>query len=135
MMERGFLEVKTFRDLVSARGSKQKLIHVNAHQKVSDAVELMRKYEIEHIPVLENEKSIGSISENGLFQKLFTDPDIKNARIEQVLEQPYPMVDFNTPVEKISSMITKEMGAVLASDDTGTLHIVTKYDILQSFAK
>ncbi|MEY3433511.1 MAG: hypothetical protein RL131_1447, partial [Bacteroidota bacterium] len=93
MMERGFLEVKTFRDLVSARGSKQKLIHVNAHQKVSDAVELMRKYEIEHIPVLENEKSIGSISENGLFQKLFTDPDIKNARIEQVLEQPYPMVD------------------------------------------
>jgi cystathionine beta-synthase len=38
-------------------------------------------------------------------------------------------------VEKISSMITKEMGAVLASDDTGTLHIVTKYDILQSFAK
>jgi cystathionine beta-synthase len=135
MMERGFLEVKTFKDIVSSRASKQKLISVRPDQTVADAVMLMRKYEIEHIPVIMDEEILGSISENGLFQKLFTDPEIKHAPIQSVLELSYPLVDFNTPVEKISNMINKDTGAILAKDESGMLHIVTKYDILQSLAK
>ena len=135
MMERGFLEVKTFKDIVSSRASKQKLISVRPDQTVADAVMLMRKYEIEHIPVILDEEILGSISENGLFQKLFTDPEIKHAPIQSVLELAYPLVDFNTPVEKISNMINKDTGAILAKDESGMLHIVTKYDILQSLAK
>lgn len=135
MMERGFLDVKTFKDIVSSRASKQKLISVRPDQTVSEAVMLMRKYEIEHIPVILDEQILGSISENGLFQKLFTDPEIKHAPIQSVLELSYPLVDFNTPVEKISNMINKDTGAVLAKDESGMLHIVTKYDILQSLAK
>jgi cystathionine beta-synthase len=49
MAERGFFDVKTFRDVVSARG-KQRLITVEATQSVADAVEMMKKYDIEHIP-------------------------------------------------------------------------------------
>ena len=135
MMERGFLEVKTFKDIVSSRASKQKLISVRPDQSVADAVMLMRKYEIEHIPVINDDEILGSISENGLFQKLFTDPEIKHATIQSVLELSYPLVDFYTPVEKISNMINKDTGAVLAKDESGMLHIVTKYDILQSLAK
>lgn len=135
MMERGFLEVKTFKDIVSSRASKQKLISVRPDQTVADAVMLMRKYEIEHIPVILDDEILGSISENGLFQKLFTDPEIKHAPIQSVLELSYPLVDFNTPVEKISNMINKDTGAILAKDESGMLHIVTKYDILQSLAK
>jgi cystathionine beta-synthase len=135
MMERGFLEVKTFKDIVSARASKQKLISVRPDQTVSEAVMLMRKYEIEHIPVIQDEAILGSISENGLFQKLFTDPEIKQMHVQHVLELAYPIVDFNTPVEKISTMINKDTGAVLAKDESGALHIVTKYDILHSMAK
>jgi cystathionine beta-synthase len=135
MMERGFLEVKTFKDIVSGRASKQKLISVRPDQTVAEAVMLMRKYEIEHIPVIQEENILGSISENGLFQKLFTDPEIKNMHVQNVLELAYPLVDFNTPVEKISSMINKDTGAVLAKDESGALHIVTKYDILHSLAK
>ena len=134
-MERGFLEVKSFRDIVSARGSKQRLISVTPEQPISEAVNLMRKYEIEHIPVIEHDQIIGSISENGIFQKLFADPHIKEQLIHEVLEPSYPLVDFNTPLEKITSMIRKDSGAVLAKDETGILHIVTKYDILQSLAK
>ena len=55
--------------------------------------------------------------------------------VQNVLELAYPIVDFNTPVEKISSMINKDTGAVLAKDESGALHIVTKYDILHSLAK
>jgi len=135
MMERGFLEVKTLKDILSSRGSKQKLISVSPNNTVSDAVALMRKYEIEHIPVMQSNEIIGSISENGLFQKLFSNPEIKESSVMDVIENAYPLVDVHTPVEKISALIHKENGAVLAKDETGSIHIVTKYDILQALAK
>ncbi|MEY2595229.1 MAG: hypothetical protein RI965_501 [Bacteroidota bacterium] len=135
MMERGFMEVKTFRDIISARGSKQKLITVQSNQTVAEAVTLMQKYEIEHIPVMEQDEVVGAISENGLFQKIFKDPEIKNSSIRLVIEKPYPLVEFNTPLEKISSLINKDNGAVLSKDEGGNYHIITKYDILQSLTK
>jgi cystathionine beta-synthase len=135
MMERGFLDVKTLKDIVSGRSSKQKLISVKPGQLVSEAVELMKKYDIEHIPVLKDHEPVGSISENGLFQKMFSNPDIRSSTIGAVLENPFPIVDFNTAVERVSSLISKENGAVLGRDDSGHYHIVTKYDILQALAK
>jgi cystathionine beta-synthase len=135
MMERGFLEVKTLKDIVSARGSKQKLISINSNSLVSDAVSLMRKYEIEHIPVIDQDKIVGSISENGLFQKLFSNPEIKESLVIDTIETAYPMVDFSTPVEKIGTLINKNNGAVLSKDESGNIHIITKYDILQALAK
>jgi cystathionine beta-synthase len=135
MMERGFLDVKTLKDIVSGRSSKQKLISVEPGQLVSEAVELMKKYDIEHIPVLKDHEPVGSISENGLFQKMFSNPDIRSSTIGAVLENPFPIVDFNTAVERVSSLISKENGAVLGRDDSGHYHIVTKYDILQALAK
>jgi cystathionine beta-synthase len=134
MIERGFIEVKTFKDIVSARGTKN-LITVSATQTVAEAVELMKKYDIEHIPVMNGNGIVGAISESGLFQKVFNSPEIKNAKIESVLEPVYPMVDFETPVERLSTLINKENGAVLSKDDGGNLHIVTKYDVILALGK
>lgn len=135
MMERGFMEAKTFRDVVSARGGKQRLITLSPDKTVTDAVDLMRKYDIEHIPVFDGDNMIGSISEGGLFQQVFAQPEIRQATLEEVLEKPFPMVEFTTPIEKLSSLINKENGAVLAKDEIGNYHIVTKYDLLQALGK
>lgn len=134
MIERGFLDVKTFRDVVSSRGTK-KIITVEPSQTVSDAVDLMKKYDIEHIPVMNGNGPVGAISEGGLFQKIFDNPEIKHASVESVLEPSFPVVAFDTPIEKLSHLINKENGAVLAKDEIGGYHIVTKYDVIQALGK
>jgi cystathionine beta-synthase len=131
MAERGFLEVKTFKDIVLSRVKKD-LITVTGDQSVAEAVELMKQYDIEHIPVMDNETLIGSISEGGLFQKLFNNPEIKNEKVTSVMENNFPVVNFDTAVEKLGTLINKENGAVLAKDESGNYHIVTKYDVLQA---
>lgn len=132
MAERGFFDVKSFKDVINARG-KQKLITVEPTQSVANAVELMKKYDIEHIPVAKPDgEMIGAISESGLFQKVFSNPEIKTEKIEHVMEKPFPVVAFDTPVEKLSTLINKENGAVLAKDESGNYHIVTKYDVIQA---
>ncbi len=134
MMERGFLDVKTFKDIVSGRSTK-KLVSIEPGHTVAQAVELMKKYDIEQIPVIKNNELIGAVSESGLFLKIFSSPEIKNATVESVLEPAYPIVAFDTPVERLGNLITKESGAVLAKDEKGEYHIVTKYDVIHSLAK
>jgi cystathionine beta-synthase len=133
MAERGFLEVKSFKDIVNARG-KQRTITVQPEQTVAEAVELMKKYDIEHIPVMRDGQLVGSISEGGLFQKVFSNPDIRTEKVEQVMDKAFPLVEFEAPVEKLSTLINKENGAVLAKDESGNYHIVTKYDVIQALA-
>ncbi len=143
MMERGFLDVKTLKDLVSGRGTKP-LVTVQPMQTVGDAIDLMKKYDIENVPVMnagltdsagQGDGIVGSLSESGLFNKIISNPEIKSQQIESVMEKPYPIVPFDTPVERLSKLISKENGAVLSKDESGNFHIVTKYDIIQSLAK
>ena len=134
MMERGFLDVKTFKDIVSGRATKR-LVTIEPHHTVADAVELMKKYDIEQIPVMNGNGLIGAVSEGGLFKKIFSNPEIKNETVSNVMEPAYPLVSFDTPVERLGSLINKDNGAVMAKDESGNLHIVTKYDVIQSLAK
>jgi cystathionine beta-synthase len=134
MMERGFLEVKTFKDIVNGRRDKH-LLTLETNRTVSEAVDLMKKYNIEHIPITHEGTIMGAVSENGLFQKVFSNPEIRHELLKQVIEPPYPVVPFETPVEKLGQLINKENGAVLAKDDKGEHHIVTKYDVIQSLAQ
>jgi cystathionine beta-synthase len=134
MMERGFLEVKTFKDLVNSRTAQQ-LVTVSIEQTVADAIELMKKYDIENLPVTKDGNIVGSLSEGGLFNKILSNAEIKEDKIESVMEKEYPIVPFNMSVEKLSNLISKHNGAVLSKDETGDYHIVTKYDIIQSLAK
>jgi cystathionine beta-synthase len=134
MMERGFLEVKTFKDLTAGRGT-QKTIHIAPSQTVMEAIEMMKKYDIENVPVFNYGENVGAISESGLFTKILNNAEIKTSLVSEVMEKAYPEVAFDTPVERLSAFINKENGAVLSKDETGSYHIVTKYDIIQSLTK
>jgi len=134
MIERGFLDVKTFKDLISGRGT-QKLLVLALSDIVSEAIAMMKKYEIENIPVIDKGVNVGAISEGGLFDKLLNDPGIVSKTVDEVMESAYPEVAFDTPVERLSNFINKDNGAVLSKDEGGTYHIVTKYDIIQSLTK
>jgi cystathionine beta-synthase len=132
MIERGFLAVKTFKDIIAGRGTK-KLISASPENTVAEAFELMQKYHIENLPVLRDGEPVGAISESGLFSRLMTNGvDMKGKRIGDLLEKPYPVVSFDTPLERLSSLITRENGAVLGKDDSGNYQIVTKYDIIHA---
>lgn len=134
MMERGFLDVKSFKDIIAGRGN-QRLISVTQDDTVEKVLDLMKQYDIENIPVLEEDNNIGSVSASGLFGKILNTPDIKGKTVKEIMEKPYPIVDFKTHVDRLNGLINKETGAILSKDDTGTYHILTKYDIIQSLAR
>ncbi|UYQ95278.1 pyridoxal-phosphate dependent enzyme [Chitinophaga horti] len=134
MMERGFLDVKTVKDVVNGRRNVP-LVTLNPDEKVSDAIGKMKKFDIEHIPVLQNNEVVGAISESGLFSRLIDQPELKDAAVKQVMQASFPVVGLETPIDKLTIFINKENGAVLTKDESGNHHIVTKYDIIQALGK
>jgi cystathionine beta-synthase len=74
---------------------------------------------------------LGAVSQQGLFNKIFSNPDIKHTPVSSAIEPPYPVVDYHTPIDRLRSVITKDNGAALAQDEAGNFHIVTKYDVIK----
>jgi cystathionine beta-synthase len=133
MLERGFLHVHSVKDVVNARKGVP-LVTLQPDDKVTEAVARMKKFDIEHIPVMQNGEPVGAISEGMLFGKIIDNPEIKDASVKEVMHKPFPLVDEDTPIERLSAYINKDNGAVLTQNESGQYHIVTKYDILQSLA-
>jgi cystathionine beta-synthase len=51
------------------------------------------------------------------------------------MDKPFPKVSVDTTIERLSSIITKENPAVIAYDESGKMHIVTKYDIIGALGR
>lgn len=134
MLDRGFLHVHSVRDVVNARKGVS-LVTLKPDDKITDAAAKMKKFDIEHIPVMGADgEPVGAISESMLFGKIMDNPAIKDASVKDVMHAPFPIVSDETPIERLSAYINKDNGAVLTLNETGQYNIVTKYDILQSLA-
>lgn len=134
MLDRGFLEVETVRNLLSALG-RRRLVTIDEDSKVVDAIELMKKYDIEQIPVMKNGEVTGAISQSGLFKQLIDNNDVKDNLVADVMEKALPMVELDMPLERLKHYISKDNGAVLVRDESGQYHILTKYDVINAFSK
>jgi cystathionine beta-synthase len=134
MMDRGWLDVQKVRDLLAGLG-RRKLITIAVNAPVSEAMLLLKKYDIEQIPVLENGTMTGSISQGGLFKLLMADAGLKGKQIKEVIEKPLPVVAMDLPLERLSFYMNKDNGAVLTQDESGQYHILTQYDVLNAFSK
>lgn len=134
MMDRGFLDVDTVKDLIAGLG-KRRLVTIDQTATVNEAMAMMKKYDIEQIPVMNKTEIVGAISQTGVFKKLIENSDVKELAVATIMEAALPIVEMNTAVERLTHFINKDNGAVLAKDESGEYHILTKYDILNAFSK
>jgi cystathionine beta-synthase len=134
MLDRGWLDVKTVRDLLGGLG-RRRLVTIDQGSKVMDALELMKKYDIEQLPVMLDNEMTGSVTQSGLFKKLIEETDVRDQLVGDVMEKALPLVEMSTPLERLTHYINKENGAVLVRDESGQYNILTKYDILNAFSK
>jgi cystathionine beta-synthase len=134
MLDRGFLDVNTVKDLIGGLG-RRRLVTISKAAKVKDALDLMKKYDIEQVPVEDQREMIGAVTQQGLFKKLLEEDGLHDKIVADVMDKPLPVVEMNTPIDRLTKYINKDNGAVLARDESGDFHILTKYDVLNALGK
>jgi cystathionine beta-synthase len=132
MREKGFLDKKglTAKDLLSGKGVRA-LVTLPAETSVSDAIRMMSERDISQLPVTQDGRIVGAISESGLFRHLVGSPELRSEPISRFMEPAFPFVDISTSLESLSTMITEANPAVLVRDfKTDQNFILTCHDIL-----
>lgn len=132
MRERGFLDKELLvRDLIRVH-ARQKLIHVSPADSVRTALGLMKEYDISQMPVMKENEIVGSLSENALLTFILENPlNHADRPVSDIMDAPFPMVDEELPLSKLSQYVTRRIPAVMARDKSGQLYIFSQYDILQ----
>ncbi|MBL4653561.1 MAG: pyridoxal-phosphate dependent enzyme [Flavobacteriales bacterium] len=135
MRERGFLdEEKTSAiDLIKDHQGKH-LVHVSSSDPVSQAILLMNQYEISQIPVIEDNKFIGSLTDNTLFAKLFENPEMRELPVKNIMGASFPEVSGSTSIQEVSKIFTKDVQAVIVNYGDNQHHIITRQDVIKAIA-
>jgi cystathionine beta-synthase len=107
-----------------AAGSRE-LITVSPATPFAEAMDLIKRYDVSQIPVLEKGEPIGSVREDRLIDALLTKPDINNMIVEEVMSAPLPLVDEFAGLDEIFPLLAQEgesrHSAVLVRTSRGDL--------------
>jgi cystathionine beta-synthase len=142
MLQYGFLdrlEVIRVEEVLAARPTEMPaLITVGAHDKVRQAIDRLQEFGISQAPVLREESHevssfVGSIREATLLDRIFRDPDSLQADVAEVMAPPFPMVEFDQPLEMAFAEL-QQAPAVIVAKQGEALGILTRADLLEFLA-
>ncbi len=105
------------------------LVFVSPDELVSTALAKMNEAGVTQIPVLEENRSVGSIRESRVLAKLLGDRDLLDAKVGDVMEASFPVLDVDTNLKEIRSKLQKSP-AVLIEDFKRITGIITRSDVL-----
>ncbi len=135
LRERGFLEDnKLTAKSILAKRKPQGMVTIDSEKTVLEAINTMRSLNISQIPVTQKGMVVGKIAECDVLNALLENPSIKSSKVETIQTSPFPFVDLNTSIDKISSTINKGNSAVLVEDKNGKIEIITQYDIISAIS-
>ncbi|WP_461452816.1 pyridoxal-phosphate dependent enzyme [Mucilaginibacter sp.] len=134
LRDRGFLkdEKLTARDIISKKES-QEIVTIDCDKSVLEAINTIKSLNISQIPVTQQGMVIGKITESDILDALLENPSLKSQPIKNITTAPFPFVDLNTSIDRISSMINKDNIAVLVESE-GEIEIITQYDIINAIS-
>lgn len=110
-------------------GAPKDLVYVAPDVTVATALEKMGRNGVTQLPVLEENEPVGSLRESRLLTKLLGDRDLLDAKVRDVMELSFPVVDVETSLAEIRKKLHKSP-AVLIEDFKRITGIITRTDVL-----
>ena len=110
---------------------------IGVEQSLRVAHDLMRKYEIRHLPVLHGGKLIGLVSLRDLhLVETLRDVDPETVRVEDAMTQDVYAVGAKTPLkEVVNEMARRKLGSAVVVEGATVVGVFTTVDALEVLAE
>lgn len=136
LRERGFLKDEKLTALtILKKRETQDIVTADVDQTVIETFNTMKTLNISQIPVTQQGMVVGKITESDILSALLENPSTKSANVQSISTKPFPFVDLNASIDKISALINKDSQAVLVEDEYGRINIITQYDIINAISE
>jgi len=110
-------------------GAPKEVIFVAPDEVLSDALARMSENGVTQLPVLENNKSVGSLRESRVLTRLLENRDLFSASVSEVMDESFPVLDVDASFNEIKAELQKSP-AVLIEDFKRITGIITRTDVL-----
>ncbi len=148
MIEYGFLERRahepTIADVLAFKRVEEpevpELVHIEAHHKVAQAIDLMHRYGISQLLVVREEHPasladvVGSIRERGLLERIFRDQSVLESDVGDAMEPPLPAIEVDESVNTVYGDLSGESAAVVVARRGAPIGVLTRADLLEFLA-
>lgn len=106
-----------------------RLVSVRSDSRIYEALELMDKYNITTLPVINDSVSIGSIKESEIMEKVIHDRSTSSRAVSDLMDKPLPVHDAQEDFRRVLDSL-QDHNAVLVSQYGIINGILTRYDVL-----
>lgn len=108
----------------------KKIFSISSTSSVKHAVEIMNQHKISQVPIIDNEKNIGSLTAKKIQKLLTENSHILNMKVMDVKELPFPEVEKDWNTKEISNLLLN-YPAVLVKELNKYIGIITDADFLK----
>jgi predicted transcriptional regulator len=109
---------------------KKNLVYLETDDTIKTAIQKMKKYSISQLPVLEQKKAVGLVSETALLDALMKNIS-PHSPINEIMDEAPPTIDPQASIQIVSQLL-KYYPLILVAEKGKLLGIITKSDMLES---
>lgn len=107
------------------------IVSVTPGATVRQAIRLMALHNVSQVPVMDGAVCVGSVAESQLTSRSLADAKVLDQTVSDVMDQPFPVVEAEAPVDSVAKLLSKSNRAVLMRKNGVVQGIVTRYDVLE----
>lgn len=137
MRENGFLEPETWfgtvRELLETKGQGREVIAVKADARVSEVVGILKLHGVSQVPVTDDGKIIGIVTENRLLERALAGTRA-DSTVRDIAEANYCTVDETTEVSVLTELFKRAKVAIVIRGSK-PVDIITRIDLIDHIAK
>ncbi|MDE1829328.1 MAG: CBS domain-containing protein [Thaumarchaeota archaeon] len=110
----------------------KEIVKLKTSDSLHDAIRKMQDLSISQVPVFEGNEVVGVVTEDGIVKHIIDNDETqrKKIRLAEIMEPRPPIVDFETPVKTLVSLI-RYSKCVLVSKQSKIVGIITASDTLK----
>jgi cystathionine beta-synthase len=118
---------------VRAKSRFKQLHLVHPDDNANDAMIRMEELDISQMPVFEDNRPMGSITEDRLVTLVLQGYDLRHTKVRDVMEPSFPIVEPDTQIDQVTGLLRGDTPAVFVRMN-GQFEIITKYDVVHAIA-
>jgi cystathionine beta-synthase len=145
MRQNGFLDrlgPARVREVLAAHdaggGAVPSLVAVEVGRTVGEAIDLMQRYNISQLPVVDGSNGdrevVGSIAERTLLDRVYRDPSVVTASVSAAMDPPFTSVSADAPLDEAFTPLLNGEAAVTIIDGDRPVGVITRADLLEYVA-
>jgi cystathionine beta-synthase len=142
LRENGFLEVPaqpTLADVLAFRRQSEPalpaVIGVGPGDPVATAIEQFHRYGISQLPVIEDGKVVGSLTETSLLQRLAAGEPLEGRLVADWQDAPLPAMAESATVREAYTLFAGGQSAIAVTGVNGLSGVVSKSDLMEFWAR